>query len=542
MVEERQPLAFQKSFIALIAAAILLIALLPILWGRGDVTTVLHGYEPSLTGKSNDLNTDTYIHEAVSIDASVNTSRFDILKGSGVEGISCSSAAANISQGPPSICSKNYGWDMISTWLNNHALVISGVSEVICAVNEDNYSFCKFSNVTIDFSHSKPHGLVRRFTEGFFTTYGKKLIKRFAFDIPFIQHKEDEDLENDWNNSFRGGLEYDFFETRPAFIISHDDIFNLGHHMNDIMNVWHMSVMARRNMKQSVLINFDGLRTNGPAGGPPHRLMVPSSPDTHGPYIDYYNSWFQEVKMAMDYKSERVRFAELYVPSNPYYPWFWNSWRTENECALKESSPLYQSFNLFLRNRWSEMYGDSSLPLPDTDNVHIVLEVRPIDPKKKDEHSSARHIENVLDLVDEMKRLPNVRVTAQDFTLLPFSEQVALSHSAGVFVSMHGAGTTHIFHSAVGAPNCCALVELQPEKRLGYEETKGYANLARMHGLHYYRYAASDGRTSPSGTTVDIGMVMALIQQAVSAVGSTPSCLGDVRDTRETSLLGFRPL
>lgn len=43
-----------------------------------------------------------------------------------------------------------------------------------------------------------------------------------------------------------------------------------------------------------------------------------------------------------------------------------------------------------------------------------------------------------------------VTVTAQDFAKLSFAEQVRLSHSASVFLSMHGAGTTHIFHMAVG--------------------------------------------------------------------------------------------
>ena len=179
---------------------------------------------------------------------------------------------------------------------------------------------------------------------------------------------------------------------------------------------------------------------------------------------------------------------------------------------------------------------------PDSDKVHIVLEIRPIDPKKIDEHSSARHILNAADLIKALHLIPNSRVTAQDFTLLSFKEQVALSHSAGVFLSMHGAGTTHIFHSALGAPNCCALVELQPEERLGYKHTKGYANLARMLGLHYYQYSASDGCTSRNGTTVAVDDVIALVQQAVDTVRSSPTRLGDVKDTRNPSDLAFKKL
>ena len=125
-----------------------------------------------------------------------------------------------------------------------------------------------------------------------------------------------------------------------------------------------------------------------------------------------------------------------------------------------------------------------------------------------------------------------MRLTSQDFAQLPFTAQASLAHSAGVFVSVHGAGTAHgIFHAALGAPNCCALVELQPDHSMGYQNTQGYANLARLHGLHYYRYEASEGRTGAQGTTLDVGAVRELVRKAVAAVRTVPTCLHDARDT-----------
>ena len=435
-------------------------------------------------------------------------------------------------------CESRWGWKLFEEWLSNQRLIISGDSNVNCAANVGTYAFCKFSNVTIDFSKGAPNGIRRFFRDGFFTSRGNMLESRYSFDIPGMHHINfDDNMDDDIVLDF---AQPDEVESRPTFIISNDDIFNLGHYMNDVMNVWQMAILAGRNTKDSILINFDGFREAGPAGGPSNRLMVPSDVDCYGPYIDYYKSWFSEMKKAVFYRGKRVKYAELYIPSNPYYPWFWNEWYTESLCALKSSSPLYQSFNTFLINRWMEYYGPDSLKKPDSDRVHIVLEVRPINRKKRDGRSSARHIKNVEDLVKEMQLIPNVRVTAQDFTLLSFKEQVSLSHSAGVFVSMHGAGTTHIFHSALGAPNCCALVELQPGDRFGYTHTKGYANLARMLGLHYYRYGVSNGRTSSNGTTVDVADVIALIQQAVDTVRSSPIRLNDVRDTQNPSDLDFK--
>lgn len=437
-------------------------------------------------------------------------------------------------------CQSSWDWKLFEEWLINQRLIITGDSNVNCAANVGTYAFCKFSNVTIDFSRGMPRGIRRYFKDGFFTSRGYLLENRYSFDIPGWHHIEMNDSMKD--DDVKDFAQPDEVEIRPTFIISNDDIFNLGHYMNDVMNVWQMTILAGRNSKDSLLINFDGFREKGPAGGPSNRLMVPSDVDCYGPFINYYESWFSEMKKAVFYRGKRVKYAELYVPSNPYYPWFWNEWYLESPCALKSSSPLYQSFNLFLLTRWTDFYGSHSLIKPDSDKVHILLEIRPIDHKKVDEHSSARHISNAPDLIKALQLIPNTRVTAQDFTLLSFKEQVALSHSAGVFLSMHGAGTTHIFHSALGAPNCCALVELQPEERLGYKHTKGYANLARMLGLHYYQYSASDGSTSRKGTTVAVDDIIALVQQAVDTVRSSPTHLRDVKDTRNPCDLAFKKL
>ena len=107
---------------------------------------------------------------------------------------------------------------------------------------------------------------------------------------------------------------------------------------------------------------------------------------------------------------------------------------------MQAASPLYQSFNLFLRKKWIDKYGVSSLPPPPIDKIHIVIEVRKINKSKGNSHSSARYIRNLDELVAALQTIENVIVTAQDFASIPFEKQVALSHSASIFVSMHGAG------------------------------------------------------------------------------------------------------
>ncbi|KAJ1415501.1 hypothetical protein B484DRAFT_159469 [Ochromonadaceae sp. CCMP2298] len=100
-----------------------------------------------------------------------------------------------------------------------------------------------------------------------------------------------------------------------------------------------------------------------------------------------------------------------------------------------------------MRERWGSQFGGEGLPNPPVDSVHVVIEVRTINPAKKNNHSTSRHIRNLAAVIKAIRKIPGVTVTAQDFAKIPFAEQVKLSHSAGVFISMHGAGTTHIFHA-----------------------------------------------------------------------------------------------
>jgi hypothetical protein len=91
-----------------------------------------------------------------------------------------------------------------------------------------------------------------------------------------------------------------------------------------------------------------------------------------------------------------------------------------------------------------------------------VIEARHIDYSKNNNHATSRHIKNLDKLVETLSSIDGVYVTAQNFAKISFDKQVALAHSASIFVSMHGAGTVHVTNMAIGSPNCCALIELQP--------------------------------------------------------------------------------
>lgn len=91
-----------------------------------------------------------------------------------------------------------------------------------------------------------------------------------------------------------------------------------------------------------------------------------------------------------------------------------------------------------------------------------------------------------------------------------------------------GAGTANMFSTAVGHPNCCALIELFPDKKLPFHSIRGFGNLARHYGMHYFRYDSDEGKTSTTaGTTIDIPKLVALVKSAVQSVQEKPSCLNN---------------
>jgi len=426
-------------------------------------------------------------------------------------------------------CDERWGWSYFRDWLKTARTLVQGQSKVVCGADIKTSTFCRYSNVLVDFGKAKIHGASRSFERGFVTTYGQ-LVKGVEFPaIPGLAHVS-------VPAHSVAPMPCDVTEERPVFVMSNDDIFNLGHYMNDVMTVWNMIMLSQRDSKRALFINFDGIREGGPAGVGAHRLMLSDKPDEHGPFGGYYESWFQEIRKATDYGTKKVCFKEIYFQPFPGVPWFWNDWSAINECSLRGPSPLFQSFNAFFRKRWAEAHpGPNSLPVPDgPDQVHVVVEIRGLK-KDKGMANICRYIPNMPELLKALGTIPNIRITAQDFAEISFAEQVALTHSAGVYVSMHGAGTTHLFHAAVGSPNCCALVELQPDHTMNFQHSLGHGNQARMLGSHYFRYEAQMGLTKPDGTHIDVAAVKELVNQAVNAVRSKPSCLHDVKELDDLS-------
>jgi len=92
---------------------------------------------------------------------------------------------------------------------------------------------------------------------------------------------------------------------------------------------------------------------------------------------------------------------------------------------MQASSPLYQSFNVFLRHRWVDARGLDAVAAPDRDRVHIVVGARAVESNKNKE-STARFVKNMDALMAALGQIRGVRVTVQDFAKIDFAAQVGV--------------------------------------------------------------------------------------------------------------------
>jgi hypothetical protein len=91
------------------------------------------------------------------------------------------------------------------------------------------------------------------------------------------------------------------------------------------------------------------------------------------------------------------------------------------------------------------------------------------------------------------------------------------------------AALPHIFNAAIGAPNCCSVVEIFPERAKGFSDIEGFGNIARLLGMNYQRYVVDDGHSSKvGGSTVSLSALLPLIKEAAMSASRRTICRHDV--------------
>ena len=419
--------------------------------------------------------------------------------------------------GATATCESKYGLSFINKWRRD-VVNVTQSGKVSCFRSPYGHHMCKLMDVVIDFSRMTTAGRSRSFSSGFLqvplTSGDVHVVKGVMADV------------KGWRFEGDGKTKADLEVTSPVFVNSNDDIGNLMHNMNDVMTVWAMLKLSQRDPRESILLNIDGLRQGGP-GGRGHRLMYPDRPDALGPFRGYFLSWFNTIMKAKDYGNKKVKFREVYFHPTPGYPWVWMDYNIEAACSLIGPSSIFQSFQLSLMRHWKGKFGENSMLSPPTTSTNVLLNLRKADPKKG-ASAKARCISNSRELIKELSTIDRVNVIPIDFSNLSFEDQVKLSSNSSIIVGMHGAGLGHIFHQAIGNPNCCSLIEIFPksDERQSYEDIRVFGNTARHLGLHYFSYHINSPPLSSSGESkLDIDAVKKLVKMAVYLTKNKPACL-----------------
>ena len=364
--------------------------------------------------------------------------------------------------GPQTSCFEKFSWKFFSLWLTQNMSFMHGGSEGNVYKSLHSNHLYSMKHVKLDPTKTEilSETNSRVCHDGFLSTFATKLDMNIDSLLdPYVdgtfclfdgfKNMNIEDLKGDSDNTVVSSIALrdiysscDIIETKPVFIVSHDDIYNLAHFMNDAMTLWSMLMLSGRDGSESILLNIDGLNYQGPSGGTPHRLMDIKNPDTlFMPFIDLYKSWYSEIKNLRSYGDRKVCFKEMHVMPNPVVPWVWNGWRLQSECSMILPSSLYQSFNFFIRDKWEtrlqtanekdgELTSDSK-SLADT--IHLVISVRKASMVKELDaniKSLVRVIANLNSLVESLHfSIPNLKITIQDFSEIDYTTQVNLIKS-----------------------------------------------------------------------------------------------------------------
>jgi hypothetical protein len=136
-----------------------------------------------------------------------------------------------------------------------------------------------------------------------------------------------------------------------VLLYSHDDISNLGHTMNDILNVWTMMWISgiARHSKSIVFLNADSFKL-----GHNHH------DDLTCPFYATYNYTFQKMLKGADFKDSSVCIQRLLLQPTPPKFFIWDSWFRDNDCTLRGPSTLFQRYNLHIRHNFGLLGDDSS--------------------------------------------------------------------------------------------------------------------------------------------------------------------------------------
>lgn len=328
-------------------------------------------------------------------------------------------------------------------------------SRISCHANDNTDKFCTIENAQINFAKTRK---VPRSGKTPSKIFEKKFLSADCGDsaprdFPFSH----------LYSSHVSSQQCDYVHNGTVLMFSHDDIRNLGHTLNDIMNVWIMMWMdgVARDARSLNMLNIDSFKLGHNFDDAPNVFFLP------------YKKSLNSIIKGVDFGTSTLCVQKLLIQPLPPRFFIWESWFTDMPCSFIGPSSLYQRWNMHVRHSYGLL--QSSEEQLTNKRMQVLLVVRNEKTNLWGSSRTSRNFLNTDEIVSGLRKAADAgnRVTptvlvVQDLSQLSFEAQVKLIAESSIMVGAHGAGMASSMHMAVGTKYCCGMIEVGVLYRLFY--------------------------------------------------------------------------
>jgi hypothetical protein len=311
----------------------------------------------------------------------------------------------------------------------------------------------------------------------------------------------------------------DYVINGTVVLYSHDNIRNMAHTMNDIMNVWLMLWLDGKasTVTDIPLLTIDALK------------QYNNFDDLVNQYYTTYQHNFRSILRGLDFGAKSsVCLERVLMQPLPSRGFVWDNWHTDLPCSFVGPSSLYQRWNLHARVSLG-LLRPTDPPAPAPKPLKVVLIVRTESQNDWGSYRTSRLFLNLQEITAEIAKLqksadaPPFELVVQNLADLDFAQQLQLISQTSVLVGIHGAGIAHSQYMSVGAAGCCGVLEMFPQGE--FTPVRGFANMVRKMGAHYERIDIAGKDSRASGALVPVQEMAAKLGALLRAVTERPSCV-----------------
>jgi hypothetical protein len=232
-------------------------------------------------------------------------------------------------------------------------------------------------------------------------------------------------------------------------LFSANNIENLGHTLEDFMNIWLQLLVTglseEANRSVSVMV-VDQLH-NG----------MGHFADDQSPFYYILQVLFKQVLHASHYEGMTVCADKIVTFSSPRdrYPYVFNGLEFDLECSFRGPSAIYQRWNVLVRTAFDTLYSVSPPP-PGITRVLLLLRGGNSTRQVHKQANRGFSPETRRALITALKGLDGVILSVQDLGELTLKEQMQLVARQQVIIGKKGI----IFHNYTSMCGCFSIYKL----------------------------------------------------------------------------------